>query len=316
MIKGKNINGKTPVIGVIAISAPEAKWNPHVFEQGKQSLNDKGCKVIESETVCTSHLYLAEKPEKIADALKKMFADEQIDMIMCVGGGNCMNKILPFIDYDFIKLHYKPFVGISDITAFLLAMLNEDIVSFHGPFVLWNYGVEGTPTNYTHNNLIGILNGYMGELPAKSEWRIYQYGNATGKLIGGNISTISNIVGTPYCPIDIFNNSILFIEDIGEGFAALDSKLTHLRLLGVFDKIRGVVFGKMPECEPPEEAPNIKLTDFFDLVFEGYQFPIIYDCDFGHVDNNLCLPLGCSVTIVADSKHTRPKIILNESGVN
>jgi muramoyltetrapeptide carboxypeptidase len=244
-----------------------------------------------------------------------MFADERVDAIMCVGGGNCMNKIVPYIDFNFIKNHYKPFVGISDITAFLLALLNKGVVSFHGPFVLWNYGVDGTPTDYTHNNLISILNGYVGELKGNSEWKIFRNGKATGKIIGGNISTISNIVGTPYCPVELFDNSILFIEDIGEGYASLDSKLTHLKLLGIFDRIKGVVFGKLPECVPPEEASEINEIDFFSLVFDGYQFPIVFDCDFGHVDDNLCLPFGCSVTIEAVN-YTKPRIILNERGVD
>lgn len=315
MIKGKRIGGKKPTIGVVAISAPEAKWNADVYKMGKEALISRGCKIIESDTVFTSYFYLAEKPEKIADSIKVMFANEQIDMIMCVGGGNCMNKIIPYIDFGFIKTHYKPFIGISDITAFLLAMLNEGIVSFHGPFVLWNYGVEGTPTDYTHDNLLGILNGYIGEFPAVSKWEIYQHGNVSGKIIGGNISTISNIVGTPYCSVDVFYDSILFIEDIGETFASLDSKLTHLKLLGIFDKIKGVVFGKMPECEPPEEDSGITITDFFKLAFDGYYFPIIYNCDFGHVDNNLCLPFGCNVTIEAEGNLV-PRIILNESGVD
>lgn len=314
MIKGKNINTAKPTIGVIAISAPEAKWNPDVYERGKKALIERGCNVIESDTIFTNYLYLAEKPETIASSLKQLFADTRIDAIMCVGGGNCMNKIVPFIDFDFIKLNYKPFIGISDITAFILALLNKGIVSFHGPFVLWNYGVDGTPTDYTHSNLINILNGYTGELKANSEWKVFQNGTASGKIIGGNISTISNIVGSPYCPIELFDESILFIEDIGEGYAALDSKLTHLKLLGVFDRIKGVVFGKLPECTPPEEAPDISVTDFIGLVFDGYDFPIIYDCDFGHVEDNLCLPLGCNVTLEAD-KNAAPKIFLNEKGV-
>lgn len=314
MIKGKNIKGKEPVIGVVAISAPEAKWNPSIFQKGKAALTARGCKVVEGKTVFTNYLYLAEQPEKIADAIKEMFADESVDMIMCAGGGNCMNKVIPYIDFDFIKLHYKPFIGISDITTFLLAMLNEGIISFHGPFVLWNYGVDGTPTDYTHNNLMDVLNGFTGSFPAKSEWKTYQPGHACGKIIGGNISTICNIVGTPYCEINLFDDSILFIEDIGESFASLDAKLTYLRLLGIFDKIKGVVFGKMPECEPPEEDQGIGLTDFLGLVFSGYTFPIIYDCDFGHVNDNLCIPFGCEAVIEAD-EGTAPRIILNESGV-
>lgn len=314
MIKGKNIDTTKPTIGITAISAPEAKWNPNVYARGKKALLERGCNVIESDTVFTNYHYLAERPEKIASSLEQLFADTRVNAVMCVGGGNCMNKILPFIDFDFIKLHYKPFIGISDITAFLLALLSEGIVPFHGPFVLWNYGVDGTPTDYTHKNLIDILNGYTGELTAKSEWRVFQSGVTSGKIIGGNISTISNIIGSSYCPVELFDESILFIEDIGEGYPALDAKLTHLKLLGIFERINGVVFGKLPECTPPEEDPTITIKDFFSLVFNGFDFPIIYDCDFGHVEDNLCLPLGCKVTLEA-YKNTLPRIFLNEEGV-
>lgn len=315
MLKGKKLENGNPTVGIVALSAPEAAWNPDVYETGKKALIDRGIKVVESETVLTSYLYLAEKPKKIAESLQKMFTNDKVDVIMCAGGGNCMNKIIPYIDMDVIAKNYKPFIGISDITALLLALLNKNMVAFHGPFVLWNYGVDGTPTDYTHENLLSILSGYTGKLPAKTDWKVFREGVSMGKIIGGNISTISNIIGSPYCPVELFRDGILFIEDIAEGFPGLDSKLTHMKLLGVFDKIKGVVLGKLPECTPPEEAPEITLTDFLSLVFDGYSFPVIYDCDFGHIDDNLCLPFGCQVKIEADASEM-PQITLVEKGVS
>ncbi len=312
MIKGKRINPH-PTIGIVSLSAPEALWNPDVYKQGKNALLERGCRVIESETLFSNYYYLSNSPDKIAESLHKMFANPEVDMIMCAGGGNCMNKTLPYLDFNFIRQNYKPFVGISDITALLLALQNEDMVPFHGPFVLWNYGVDDTPTAFTHDNLISTLQGDFGQLPCKTEWKVFQSGYAEGKIIGGNISTITNVAGTKYCPVELFEDSILFIEDIAEGYPSLDSKLTHLNLLGIFNRLKGVVFGKMPECQPPEEQPDVSLLDFISLTFNGYDFPIIYDCDFGHVPDNLCLPLGCQIAL--DASKDSPIITLKESGV-
>jgi muramoyltetrapeptide carboxypeptidase len=314
MTKGKAIGTKTPTIGVVTVSAPEAVWYPSTYKQGKQALIDRGCKIIDGNTAHTSYLYLADTPKRIASALKQMFADDNIDAIMCAGGGNCMNKILPYIDYDFIKLHYKPFIGISDVTALLLALLNKGIVSFHGPCVIWNYGLVHTPTTYTHDNLMSILNGFSGDLPAKSKWQIYRRGVASGKLIGGNLSTIAKVIGTKHCPVELFTDSLLFIEDVEEDYAELDSTLTRLRQFGVFERINGVIFGKLKDCEPPEKASKVKIADFIGSTFEGYKFPIIYNCDFGHVDDNLCLPLGCHVILHA-RQPTELKLTLIEPGV-
>lgn len=315
MIKGLEIHSANPTVGLVTVSAPEAHWNPDVYESGKKALTERGIKIVESATNLTRYLYLAEKPEIIAETLHKMFCNPEVDFIMCTGGGNCMNKIIPYLDMQLIREHYKPFVGISDITALLLALLNENVVSFHGPFVLWNYGVENTPTKYTHENMLNVLSGFKGELPHASSWNVFRSGSATGKLIGGNISTISNVIGTKYCPVELFRDKILFIEDVAEVFPALDSKLTHMGLLGVFDIIKGILIGKMPECEPPEESPDISFEDFLELTFSGMEFPIVYNCDFGHVSDNLCLPLGCSITLNADEK-SEPIVFLNEKGVN
>jgi muramoyltetrapeptide carboxypeptidase len=311
MIKGKRINNDTPTLGLVCISAPEALLNPDIYKKGKSELESRGVKIIEGDTLDTNYYYLAEKPRRIADSLLSMFQNPEVDAIMCVGGGTCMNKLLPYINFNLIGKNYKPFIGISDITALLLAMVNHGIISFHGPFALWSYGIDGTPTDFTHSNWLNMLKGNTGYFPSVSEWSVFRQGTAEGKAIGGNISTIVKVAGTKYCPVNAFSDSILFLEDIGEDFDSLDSKLTFLKLLGVFDKIKGVVIGKLVDCNPPENI-IMQITDFFNMVFDGYDFPVIYDCDFGHIPNNLCIPLGCRIKIKA---HDKPSIYLLEEGV-
>lgn len=312
MIKARHIQNNHPTIGVVSLSAPDAVWNPEIYQKGKKALEDRGIKIVEGATVHSRFLYLADEPQKIAEDLHSLFENDKVDVIMCVGGGNCMNKVIPYIDLKLVADHYKPFIGISNITALMLTMLEAGIVTFHGPFALWSYGLDGTPTDYTHNNWVDVLMGYQGKFPAKTEWKTFQSGAAIGKALGGNISTISTIIGTRYCPIELFDNSILFIEDVDEDLDVLDARLTHLKLLGVFDKIRGVVVGKLNDCNPPEDT-RMDITDFFKLVFAGYEFPVIYDCDFGHVTDNLCIPFGCQVRIDANEN---PEVTLLEKGVD
>lgn len=313
MLKGKKINSKNFTMGVISMSAPEALLSTNEYENGLQELKERGIKIVESPSVRKNYLYLSNRPQKLAEELVEMFENPEVDVVICAGGGRCSNKVLPYLDFERIKKNYKPFIGISDITTLLLGLASNNIVSFHGPSIIHNYGYDELPTDYTHNNLIEMLRGNLGSLKThtNSKWKTYQHGSAEGKLIGGNISTIAMVVGTKYCPVELFDNSILFVEDLLEDYPSLDSKLTLLKLHGIFEKIKGVVFGKLPGCEPLEGI-HTSLEEFLSFVFEGYNFPIIYDCDFGHIPDNLTLPLGCKVRLIADDNST---IILEESGV-
>lgn len=312
MKKGRRITTNKPVLGIVGLSAPDAFWHPDLYRKGKSELEKKGIQIVEGGTVHTHRFYMAEDLKLIADDFHKMLLRKDINAIMCAGGGTCINKILPFLDFDLMKENWKPFIGISNIVALMVAMLQNGMVSFHGPFSIWSYGLPGTPTEYTHNNWVNILKGYTGKLPAASEWRVYREGQAEGQLIGGNIWTMGTVAGTKYCPPDLFDGKILILEDIGKTYDRLDATLTHMKLLGAFENLHGVIVGKLNDCKPPEKV-QMSVEDFLGEVFGGYDFPIIYDCDFGHVPDNLCLPIGCELKMVADKK--QPELILLEPGV-
>jgi muramoyltetrapeptide carboxypeptidase len=173
------------------------------------------------------------------------------------------------------------------------------------------YGNPNTPTDYTHNNLMSVLSGYSGVLPKKSKWISFRRGKAEGRLIGGNLWTISVMVGTQYCPPDLFNDAILLLEEIGVNYGRIDARIAQLEQYGVLDRINAVVIGKLQGCEAPENT-DMTIKDLLLSAFGKYNFPIIYDCDFGHVPDNLCLPIGCKAKIVADKS---TELVLLESGV-
>jgi len=312
MKKGLKLKSNNPTIGIVTISAPEAAWNPEIYQRGKEQLEKRGVQVIEGETVHSEYFYLAERPEKIAEGLHNMFLRDDIEAIMCAGGGTCMNKVLTFLDFSLIRDNYKPFIGISNIVSLMVPLLNEGIVSFHGPFSIWSYGLpDTTPTDFTHRNWIEVLSGYTGRLPSVTKWKTFRSGVAEGQLIGGNIWSLGVIAGTRFCPASLFDGKILIIEDIGKTYDRLDGILTQMKLLGMFEKLSGVIIGKLQGCNPPENA-KMGVEDFISLVFGEYDFPVIYNCDFGHIPDNLCLPLGCMVKLEAKDE---PEVTLLEPGV-
>jgi len=311
MKRGKKVTGNNLTFGIVGLSAAESVWFPDVYQKGKKALEDRGIKVVEGSTIHSSYHYLAEKPENIAKSLHEMFLRPDVDAVMCAGGGICMNKALPHVDFDLLKENWKPFIGISNVVVLMSALLQNGMASFHGPFSMWNYGVDGTPTSFTHENVIKMLSGYKGKLPSMSEWHSFRDGNAEGVLFGGNITSLGTVVGTKYCPVELFESKILLLEDIAEKYDRLDSIITHMDLMGVFERIKGVVIGKLEECEPPENV-DMTVTDFLEMIFSKYNFPVIYDCDFGHIADNLCLPVGSRVRMIAKD---RPEIEVLEPGV-
>ena len=298
MKKGRRIKEHNPTFGILGLSAAESFWFPDIYQNGKKALENRGIRVIEGKTLHSSYRYLAEKPENIAESLHDMFARSDVDAVMCAGGGICMNKVLPYINFDLLRENWKPFIGISNIIVLMTALLQNGMASFHGPFIIWNYGVDGTPTNFTHGNVIKMLTGGMGNLTSISRWHSFRDGDAEGILMGGNITSLSTVVGTKYCPVELFDGKILILEDIAEKYDRLDSIITHMDLLGIFERISGIIIGKLVDCVPPENV-EMTVTDFLDMIFGRYKFPIIYDCDFGHVSDNLCLPIGSRVKMIA-----------------
>jgi len=312
MIKARKIQSSVPTFGIVSLSAPDAKFHPELLEVGIDALQKRGIRVVEGNMLHSDYFYLSGKPKLIADSLHEMFVSNEIDVIMCAGGGTVINKVLPYIDFQLISKNPKPLIGTSNITALLIAMMVNGIVSFHSSNVMWSYGLPERPTEFTHKNLMGVINGYVGDLPHASPWQVYRGGCVEGELIGGNLWTIETIIGSQFCPSEIFRKKILFFEEIGETFDKIDAMITHMDSLGIFQSISGVVIGKLEECTPPENV-KMDLIDLLDLTFGQYDFPVIYDCDFGHVADNLCLPLGVKAVLKASKNGSTLKLL--ESGV-
>ncbi|BAV77544.1 muramoyltetrapeptide carboxypeptidase [Pseudomonas chlororaphis subsp. aurantiaca] len=282
------------LIGLIAPAGPAALDT----EQAVRWMRARGYSLRIYPGVQQKDGYLAGSDEVRLNDLHAAFADDDVDAILCLRGGYGSPRLLDRIDYDLLRRHAKPFVGYSDITALHLAInRHAGFVTFHGPML--NADLLGEKQPPTESSLFSLLRGQLkaGSLfahPAAYPLTTIEPGIACGQLLGGNLSLIAATMGTPY---EINGDDIiLFIEDINEPLYRIDRLLTHLRLAGTLDRLRGVLVGDVAGVEPQALAGLLKQT------FEPLRIPVLAGWRSGHCDPNLTLPLGAMVRLDAGEK--------------
>jgi len=311
LIKPKQLSdGAT--IGIISPASRPS--DEKKYRNGIQYLINLGYKVVESQHVLDSYGYLAGHDKDRADDLNLMFRDTQIDAIFCSRGGYGTPRIINEIDFEAIKNNPKIFVGYSDITTINLAIWQTTgLINFSGPMVAVEMGKGIDP--FTEQMFWKALKSTdpIGTLahPSDSPIQIVKPGKANGRLLGGCLSLINVVLGTPYCPD--FNNAILFIEDIEEEPYRIDRYLAQLKMAGILRQINGLVIGQFVDCVPSEpEKPNLKLNQIFKDYFSDLDIPIISNFAYGHVPVKHTMPVGVKVELDTD----RGALIITESVVS
>lgn len=248
--------------------------------------------------------------ERVAE-LHNSFKDPNIKAIFCIRGGYGSAALLPKIDWDIIKDNPKVFAGYSDITA-LHSGINKytGLVTFHTPVALSSF--SRLTFNSFQNTLFENRDNYIIKNP-ENENSIRESnplltinsGKSTGKLVGGNLSLITSLMGTPY-ELDTDNN-ILFIEDVGEAPYKLDRMLTQMNLAGKFDKVKGVLIGKCQGCDPSNQSSLWDRTEMevYEHIFNGFSFPVLYGMLIGHTRDQFSLPIGVKAELNANEKYLK-----------
>ena len=258
-----------------------------------------GYKVKEGPNARNQYGYLAGTDKERAADLNTMFADDSVDAIMPFRGGWGCNRILPLIDFNIIRENPKILVGYSDITTLLLSIFAKTgLITFHGPVG------KSAWTDYTKKNFKEVLTGQqkLFNIPDKNlcedcdELATITPGKVKGKLLGGNLSVLTAMMGSDYLPD--WNNSILFLEDVGEDVYRLDRMLTQLKLNGVLEEISGFIFGQCTSCEM-SSSKSLTLRQVFNDHIKPLGIPAFSGAMIGHIDNMLTLPVGLPVEMDA-----------------
>lgn len=281
------------------------------YDKIVNQIKDLGYNAIEGPNARNKYGYLAGKDQERADDLNAMVADESVDAVMPFRGGWGCNRILPLIDFDVIRENPKAIVGFSDITTLLLSIFAKTgLVTFHGPVGKSEW------TDYTTSHFQNVLAGDELQpinIPKKKLSEDYDNltvitpGKTTGTLLGGNLSVLTAMMGSDYLPD--WNESILFLEDVGESNYRIDRMLTQLKLNGVLDQISGFIFGQCTGCEKSGED-SLSLQQVFDDHIKPLDIPAFSGAMFGHTDHTITLPVGVEVQIDAQkgSIHIRETV--------
>jgi muramoyltetrapeptide carboxypeptidase len=282
-----------------------------------ESLQAMGFKVLQGKHIFDRYGNLAGKDEDRAADINEMFADKKVDAIMAMHGGWGCARILPLLDYELIKKNPKVFIGYSDITALLLGIYSQTgLVTFHGPVgsSTWNsFSVDYFRNIIIEGNAIKMSNPEKkGDTLVQMEDRIYTIngGKATGKLLGGNLTVLSHILGSKYVPD--FTGAILFIEDVQEDTYRIDRMITQLKLAGILNQISGFVFGKCTDCPPSKSYGSLTLEDIFEDHIKPLKIPAFSGAMIGHIKDKFTVPVGIEATIDAEDG----TIQLKESAVH
>lgn len=296
MIPSKLKKGDT--IGVIAPSNYIEKDDLEYINASIALMEASGFKVKFGKYVFEDTLGYGTSPEKRAADINWAFKDDEVKAIMCVKGGEDSNTTLDYIDYEMIKKHPKIICGFSDNTSILNAIHEKTgLVTYHGPTFK---SLTSWETGYAYKQFIKTFaenteSLIMGE--PEDEYTTIQAGQATGELVGGNLSLFTKLVCGKYA-VNL-QDKILFLEELGFEAAPemVNSNIYYLKQNGVFDKIAGLWIGNY---EHPSKVSIEKIIK--NAIGDEYKFPIIKSDNFGHIDKKIIIPIGTKAEINTNEK--------------
>ena len=296
MIPSKLKKGDT--IGVIAPSNYIEKDDLEYINASIALMEASGFKVKFGKYVFEDTLGYGTSPEKRAADINWAFKDDEVKAIMCVKGGEDSNTTLDYIDYEMIKKHPKIICGFSDNTSILNAIHEKTgLVTYHGPTFK---SLTSWETGYAYKQFIKTFaenteSLIMGE--PEDEYTTIQAGQATGELVGGNLSLFTKLVCGKYA-VNL-QDKILFLEELGFEAAPemVNSNIYYLKQNGIFDRIAGLWIGNY---EHPSKISLEKII--MNAIGDEYKFPIIKSDNFGHIDKKIIIPIGTKAEINTNEK--------------
>lgn len=253
------------------------------------------------------HGYLAGTDADRLEDLNAALRDPTIDAVWCLRGGYGILRILPQVDFEALARWPKPVIGFSDITALLLAVRQRTgLVTFHGPMA------RAPLTRFSHEHLLDVLTrvepaGSLGRLPVPENVLVPRTprivaihgGSAEGPLVGGNLTLLLALAGTPYFP-DL-DGALLFLEDVGEDLYRVDRLLAQLRLMGALERLAGVIVGQFTDMRKGTSDGALGFDEVLFTYFGPLQIPVAYGFPIGHVDDQWTVPLGVRARLDADA---------------
>jgi muramoyltetrapeptide carboxypeptidase len=297
---------KGDTVGIIAPASPPNLENLHRsihFLEVELGLNVKLGKHLKNE-----YGYLAGKDNERLEDLYHMFLDKKVKAIICACGGYGTARIASAIDYEVIKNNPKIFWGYSDITFLHTAIQKKTgLITFHGPMLASDIGKEDSDPvskQFFYQLFEPQEIAYTEQF---SPLEVLVEGEATGPLIGGNLSLLVSTLGTPF-EIDT-KEKLLLIEDINEEPRSVDRMLNQLYMAGKLQEVAGIIVGDFHDCEPKREK-SLTLDEVIEHYMRAAGKPAMKGFKIGHCSPHIAVPLGSTAKMNTDKKQ-----FIVESGI-
>jgi muramoyltetrapeptide carboxypeptidase len=291
-LRKKNARRLTPLKpgDRIGIAAPASPFDRDLFLQGIDIVKKMGFEVVCPDDIFCREGYLAGTDEHRLALLHAYFADPEISAVWCARGGYGSMRLLPLLDPGIVYENPKPFIGCSDITALLNFLCHTcGIVTFHGPMIT-TLPVAG---KMSIDFIISALTQDRPLMLSADNPEVIVSGAATGLVTGGNLSTLSHLLGTPFFPD--FSGAIVFLEDVGEKPYRLDRMLTQLIFSGHLDRAAGICLGSFHNCGQNDQVQGVLFNRLSSLAI-----PVAAGFPAGHGMPSLTLPFGLEAVLDAD----------------
>jgi len=273
----------------IRIISPAGKVAKDKVLSGIELLQDEGFEVVIGRHVFDRHFQYSATDQQRAADFQEAINDAETKAIVCARGGYGSARLLNNLDFSPMLQNPKWLVGFSDITVFHLVLNWMEIASIHG--VMPAFFLENKKPSKSFFSLIKIMLSGVSEIEAIPN-TLNRKGIASGQLIGGNLSLIYSLQGTPW-QIDAAGK-ILLIEDLSEYLYHIDRMMQNLKLSGTLSQLAGLVVGGFTEMQDNESPFGKSAYEIIHDAVKEYSYPVLFDIPVGHIPKNLSVILGAN----------------------
>lgn len=289
---------------LVGLIAPGGRTNDASIEKAVRNIEALGFRARLGANLRAVHgNYAGSVQQRVAD-LHAMFADKEVKAMWCIRGGSGCISLLSSLDYRLARANPKVLLGYSDITALHLAFYRQaGLVTFHGPVAV------SCQSDYAREHMLAVLmdpqptytipmaleNSVRAIEEPHFATRTVTHGQAAGPLIGGNLSLVSALAGTPYAAD--FRGAILYLEEVNEEPYRIDRWMTQLDLSVGFRKAAAVMIGVCDECRPEDPELSLTLEETLDLHLKPLVIPAVSGYSFGHIRHQFTIPVGVMARI-------------------
>ena len=282
----------------VGILATARKVDMAPLEPAIKLLKGWGLNVVVGKTVGLDNNQLAGQDWQRAQDFQQMLDNPSIKAIWTAKGGYGTVRMIDRLDFTKFRQHPKWLVGFSDFTVMHSHVNNLDIATLHSIACI---SVAGA----TPEAIEGLKKGLFG---GKLEYSIPAHafnksGKAHGELVGGNLSVLYSIVGSP-SEAD-YKGKIIFIEDLDEYLYHIDRMMMNLKRNDYFKDVKGIIIGGMTKMRDNDIPWGHDALEIIQDITKEYKIPICFNFPAGHIKDNRALVFGKQVLLDVTASGTK-----------